>query len=334
MIKRIPLIPIDEIYNYKIKNGRIDGPLGSAPVVVSNGVGVDSVAMLIEMARLGVVPDAVVTAMVGRDWFGNEHRRFYSFLPLQQQWLTSVGFPDLTSVWYEMKRKAMHFQYLSLAGNCLSNRTLPSIAFRRNKSCSLKHKGREIDRWVTQTYGDTPCYRLIGFDCTEESRNARFSSQKEKTGARANDLFIHPLQYWGFTRQTCMEIIEKSELPFPGKSSCVFCSSMKPYELDELYPDELWRIVIIEAHAQINLKKHKGLWTKKRMTDYIVQSGLLPANLVSEAWAKWSAEDRPPELRDNPDAVADQVLFDESRKLAEKCGFFLLSPAMLGRVIV
>ncbi|HRQ42129.1 MAG TPA: hypothetical protein PLD25_29775 [Chloroflexota bacterium] len=80
-------------------------------------------------------------------------------------------------------------------------------------------------------------------------------------------------------------------------------------------------LVIVEAHAQINLKKIRGLWGHgERMTEYIVQRGLLPAALVAEVWVKWSAEERPSELRDNPEAVADMVLFDEVRRLAALCG--------------
>jgi hypothetical protein len=51
-----------------------------------------------------------------------------------------------------------------------------------------------------------------------------------------------------------------------------------------------------------------------------VKRGLLPAALVAEVWAKWSALERPPELRDNSKAVADGVLFNEVQRLAALCG--------------
>ena len=109
-------------------------PPADAPIIVSNGVGVDSVALLVELHRLNVVPDAIVTALVGRDGYGNEHRRFYTYLPILEAWLAEVGFPPIQYVWYEMKRPAKHFPYWSLAGNCLANRTLPSIEPRRGYS--------------------------------------------------------------------------------------------------------------------------------------------------------------------------------------------------------
>lgn len=298
-----------------LQNGRIDGPLSKdAPIIVSNGVGVDSVAMLIELRRLNIVPDAIVTSLVGREWFGNEHQRFYEYLPILRKWLRENKFPEPTYVWYEMVKKAKHFTYLSLAGNCIANRTLPSISFRRNKSCSLKYKGARIDAWVSQQYGDTPCYRLVGYDLSELYRAARFKISK--TGTRANDVFVHPLQLLGLRRDGCEQVIQNAGLPSPGKSSCVFCASMKPYEVDVLNAEELWLIVIIEANAQPNLKKIRGLWGKERITDYILDKELLPQNLVAEVWNKWSAKVRPSEFRDSL-AIADEILFQEIQKLCQ-----------------
>ncbi len=304
-----------------LQNGRICGPLPQdSPIIVSNGVGVDSIALLIELHRLNVVPDAIVTALVGREWFGNEHRRFYEYLPILEQWLTDVGFPAVTYVWYEMKRRAKYFAYRSLAGNCLANRTLPSISFWKNHSCSIKFKGAEIDRWVTAQYGARPCYRLVGYDLSEQNRATRFSTKTKRDGPRARDVYVYPLQLLGLDRAGCEAVIASANLPSPGLSSCVFCAAMRPEEIDALRPEDLWLIVILEAHAQIKLKKIRGLWGHgERMTEYIVRRGLLPAALVEDVWAKWSAPERPPELRDNPEVVADVVLFNEVRRLAALC---------------
>ncbi len=84
----------------------IVGPLpADAPIIVSNGVGIDSVALLIEFHRRNIKPSAVVTALVGRDEYGNEHRRFYQYLPVLEQWLAEAVFLPITYVWYEMKRQ-------------------------------------------------------------------------------------------------------------------------------------------------------------------------------------------------------------------------------------
>lgn len=310
-MRQLPLFPP----TLTLADGRIVGPLpADAPIVVSNGVGIDSVAMLIELHRLNIKPDAIVTALVGRDEYGNEHRRFYQYLPVLDQWLAEVGFPPITYVWYEMKRQAKHFPYSSLAGNCLANRTLPSISFRRHHSCSLKFKGEQIDRWVTEQYGNRPCYRLVGYDLDEEHRAARFAAQAPGTGPRSKDVYVHPLQLLAHSRADCEQIIAAAGLPSPGLSSCVFCASMRPEEVDELNRDELWLIVILEAHAQVNLRTIRGLWGHgERMTEYIVRRGLLPKPLVDEVWRKWAASERPAEMVEG--VSADDVLFTEVRRL-------------------
>jgi hypothetical protein len=317
-MRQLPLFPP----TVTLTDGRLHGPLpAGSPVIVSNGVGVDSIAMLIELRRLNIIPDAVVTALVGQGAYGNEHGRFYDYLPILENWLAAAAFPAPAYVWYEMKRTPRYFLYRSLAGNCLANRTLPSISFRRNHSCSLKYKGAEIDRWVTDRYGDTPCYRLIGYDLGEQYRATRFAAKPARVGPRRHDHFLYPLQLWGLTRPDCAAIIAAAGLPSPGLSSCFFCAAMRPEEVDALTAAELWVIVILEAHAQIKLKTIRGLWGHgERMTEYIVRRGLLPAALVAEVWAKWSAEERPPELRDNPTADADAVLFSEAAALAGRCG--------------
>ena len=312
-MRQLPLFPPTVV----LSDGRLRGPLPEgSPVVVSNGVGVDSAAMLIELRRLNIIPDAIVTALVGQGAYGNEHGRFYDYLPILENWLADAAFPAPTYVWYEMKRTPRYFLYRSLAGNCLANRTLPSISFRRHHSCSLKYKGAEIDRWVTGQYGDAPCYRLVGYDLSEQYRAARFAAKAPAKGPRARDVYVHPLQLLGLDRTECERLIAAAGLPSPGLSSCFFCAAMRPEEVDDLTAAELWVIVILEAHAQIKLRQIRGLWGHgERMTEYILRQGLLPAPLVAEVWAKWSAAARPPALRDNPDAVADEVLFAEVKQL-------------------
>lgn len=315
-MRQLPLFPPA----ITLSDGRIVGPLpADAPIIVSNGVGIDSVALLIELHSLNIRPSAIVTSLVGRDEYGNEHRRFYQYLPVLEQWLAKVGFPPITYVWYEMKRQAKHFPYSSLAGNCLANRTLPSISFRRHHSCSLKFKGEQIDHWVTAQYGDQPCYRLIGYDLGEERRSNRFSAQPPQSGPRSQDIYVHPLQLLGLNRADCAQIIAAAGLPSPGLSSCVFCASMRPEEVDKLNPDELWLIVILEAHAQVNLQTIRGLWGHgERMTEYIIRRGLLPQPLVDEVWQKWSVLKRPTEMREGHSA--DEVLFAEVRRLTALSG--------------
>ncbi len=49
------------------------------------------------------------------------------------------------------------------------------------------------------------------------------------------------------------------------------------------------------------------------MTEYIIRRGLLPQPLVDEVWQKWSAPERPTEMREGHSA--DEVLFAEVGRL-------------------
>jgi len=63
------------------------------------------------------------------------------------------------------------------------------------------------------------------------------------------------------------------------------------------------------------------------MSEYIGRLGLLPAPLLAETWAKWSAVERPSEFQtgvnntahedDRP--VADVILFNEVSRLTALC---------------
>lgn len=77
---------------------------------------------------------------------------------------------------------------------------------------------------------------------------------------------------------------------------------MRPEEVDELNPDELWLIVTLEAHAQVNLRTIRGL---------------LPELSVDEVWRKWAAPVQPVETVEG--VSADDVLFAEVRGLASLC---------------
>jgi hypothetical protein len=64
------------------------GMIGHQPLIVSYGAGRDSTALLIEMHRRGMRPDAIVFANVG-----SEKRASYDFIPVFHQWLLDHGFP-------------------------------------------------------------------------------------------------------------------------------------------------------------------------------------------------------------------------------------------------
>jgi len=260
--------------------------LAKIPVVVSYGLGVDSTAVLVGFYQRGIRPDAILFSDTG-----SEKEETYDYLVTINAWLRKVGFPQVTVV-RNSPRKFKYNRYSTLEGNCISNRTLPSLAFGR-KSCSLKWKGAILDKAVDQMFGrGTAVYRAIGYDCSPAD-NKRFAHAQGKTNAgRSGDVFMYPLQTWGWHRIECAKQIAAAGLPVPPKSSCFFCPAMKAQEVAELPAEKLRRIVIMEANASPNNRTIKGLWRGKSMTDFIRAKGLLPAAEIDALWAKWSAPER------------------------------------------
>jgi hypothetical protein len=292
------------------------GPLGTAPTVVSLGMGTDSVAMLIGLKQRGIRPDLILFSDPG-----NERPETYAYLLPLSRWLERSGFPPITIVRYRARRFKFH-PYHSLAGNMLANRTLPSIAFFR-KGCSVKAKGDVLDQQVGRVFGDLPCYRLIGYDNSKKDRKRSCRQQQADNGrgmagsrVRPQDVFLYPLQLWGWDRKKCRQVILDEGLPDPGKSACTFCSALKPDEVRQLSKPHLRLIVLLEANAAINLRKIRGLWHSKRITDFIRAEELLPAWEIDRIWSKWSQPARV--IPEGSDVLAEDVIVTE-------CGFASLA---------
>jgi hypothetical protein len=273
-------------------------PEGS-PLVVSYGMGEDSTALLVGLWLAGVRPHSILFSDVG-----NEKENTYAYLPIISAWLEWVGFPPVTVVSYKPK-KFKNRPYRTLAGNCLANWTLPGIAF-GFKSCSLKWKGEILDKWV-RDHVQVRAYRAIGYDCSpRDSKRFALAQKKEETV----DQFVYPLQAWGWTRDVCQRVTALAGLPNPGKSSCYFCTSMKPWEVNELPVMMLRQIVIIEANAWANLRTTQGLWRDSSMTEYIVQEELLPEHEANALWERWA--DPTTWHSHAPDVNADDILAIEA----------------------
>src|SRR6516164_3471647 len=104
------------------------------PFVVAYGMGVDSTAMLIGLSGIGVRPDLILFADVG-----GEKDETYAYQAIMDQFLESVGFPAITVVRYTPQDFKNWPPYHTLEENCLTNGTLPSLAFGFG-SCSQKWK--------------------------------------------------------------------------------------------------------------------------------------------------------------------------------------------------
>lgn len=249
-----------------------------APRVLCYGMGVDSTALLIELHERGQAPDLVLTADTGA-----EKPETYAYQELMRGWMAERNI-RYEVVRYEARRFKNWPPYRDLTESLLTNGCLPSIAFGRS-SCSLKYKAAPQEAFV-KTWeparrawaAKLKVIRYIGYDAGLRD-GQRYAHARTITDPLFENHY--PLRDWGWDRQACAERIEQAGLPVPPKSSCVFCTAMKPDEVRALPERWLRTIVLIEARAAPRLKTVEGLWRKStrarsgRMTDFIRAEGLL-----------------------------------------------------------
>lgn len=225
------------------------------PLVLSYGMGVDSTAVLVGFLQRGIRPNAIIFSDPG-----SEMPETYAYQAVIDEWLARVGFPERTTVRYQVKRPR-NGPYKSIEENCLVNKTLPSLAFGR-KACSMKWKGEIIDRHARRLFADHiaaggKVLRAIGYDAGPcDSKRGGVESKGPWT-------WIYPLREWGWDRERCIAEISAAGLPVPHKSACFFCPSTKPAELLKLakdHPELARRAVELEDAAQPKLIKISGLW--------------------------------------------------------------------------
>lgn len=240
------------------------------PLVVSYGMGLDSTAMLIEMHRRGEpAPDAIVFADTGA-----EKPETYDYLPTINGWLESVGWPQVTVIRYQPTRAP----YNNLEGKCLSNETLPSLAFGKH-SCSLVFKAEQQEKWLktwapakeawARGHRVTKC---IGYDASpadtrrRNKADTRVDKQRTKGAWEACHVnYQYPIQDWGYDRPQLRAIIERAGLPVPGKSACFFCPAAKLEEVLDLklkHPALYARAVKIENVAREGRHGFKADWVQ------------------------------------------------------------------------
>lgn len=270
------------------------------PIVVAYGMGVDSTAMLVEMSRRGMRPDLIMFADTG-----GEKQETYDYYAVIQDWLASVGFPSLTVVRYVPRDFKNWPPYYSLGENCLTNGTLPSLAF-GFKSCSQKWKVAPQNKYCERWQPARRCWsvgwkvrKLIGYDSSPADRR-RFAVANELDDPQYT--YEYPLIEWNWDRERCKAEIAREGLPVPPKSACYFCPATKPAELHDFKKIYLRYIVIMESRAAPRLTAIQGLWRngvkgtrggeKKpgRMTDYIRDQGLLPSEEIDELIARAPSE--------------------------------------------
>lgn len=222
------------------------------PIVVAYGLGVDSTAMLVELYTRGIRPDAILFADTG-----DEKQETYDYLPVISDWLTKVGFPQVTVVRYVPRRFKNFPPYSTLGENCLTNGTLPSLAF-GFKSCSLKWKVAPQNQWTDKWPMAVDYWRnggkvlkLIGYDASPKDLK-RYGHAKGLEDPKYQ--YWYPLVEWNMDRDACKAAIRSAGLPVPPKSACKFCPATQPSELHDHRKAYLRYIVAMEARARPRLQ--------------------------------------------------------------------------------
>lgn len=266
------------------------------PLTICNGMGWNSWAMLVGFHERGIRPDLIITAHTG-----SEKQATYDAQPRLHAWLKKVGFPTVQYVRYQPVNYKNWPPYYGLEDNCLTNGTLPSLAFGGRKSCSSKWKVTPQLKWM-KTWAPARAawaagkkvVKCIGFDASPIDARRCNTYAKMPEDERDRYTIRYPLIEWGWDREECGRQIERAGLEPPPKSSCFFCPAMKTHEVRALPHDELTRIVKMEARAKPRLSEIQGLWGNgikgvrggdKRpgaMTEFIRQEKLLSGDLIDE----------------------------------------------------
>lgn len=258
------------------------------PLVVACGMGTDSIGMLVEMHRRGIRPDIVEWADTG-----SERWHTYAYVNTLMDWLGRVGFPPLLIV----RKRCPDAGHRGLADQLWNTEQLPSVAFHKNHSCSVKWKlepQRDYHKFLTWM-----CYveskTAIGFSAEETNRQAHGAAEAVgfadgETSRKSYQLVdqdgyttYFPLQEWGITRKGCVDLIADEGLPQPGKSSCFFCSMMKLCEVRELPEGQRETAFAIEDRAEDGgkLNKIRGLRKGK-----------------NQKWSEWIEDYKPEDERE------------------------------------
>jgi hypothetical protein len=87
-----------------------------SPLIVCWGMGQDSTGMLVGRWERGIKPKLIITADVG-----SERPETFSFRPIFDEWLESVGFPRSVKVRYQPSDYKHWPTYHTILENCLTN---------------------------------------------------------------------------------------------------------------------------------------------------------------------------------------------------------------------
>ena len=218
-----------------------------APLIVADGMGVDSTWMLMLMKKIGITPDLIQFSNTG-----SEKPETMAYLANRRAWLARNDFPAQQMV----QKKIVRVQDHSLEDQCIRTASLPSLAY-GGKTCSLKWKAavmdRELTHWDlcrTSWKAGVRAIKVIGYD------------NGPSDGRRVKIWHDRRFSYWyilrdpeigGYDREQCKENIAMAGEVVPIKSACYMCPASKKAEilwLEQHHPELLERAMEIEKVYQ------------------------------------------------------------------------------------
>ncbi len=236
----------------------LNGALGGRLLAACFGAGVDSTAMLVALKLADLRPHLITFANLNAEKQEMlDHLDWMNAVSVQWGW-------DTVTVC--QKETLPGTGYSDLYDNCMTNETLPSLAFGL-KSCSIKWKQKPQDQlikgvksgpnacsphpiWIEAQRRGQRIVKLIGYDCCR----ADMRRSRNLPEADADFDFSYPLQILGWDRAACVDVITGTlgaEM-VPIKSACFFCPTSKIWELYWLaahHPDQLERALALERNA-------------------------------------------------------------------------------------
>ena len=283
---------------------RLRMALSGRSLAVCFGAGVDSTAMLIALRAARLRPDVITFADTGGEK-PETHLHVERMARVLREW-------EWPSVHVCIKRTNLTTGYTTLEGNCLSNETLPSLAFGM-KSCSIKWKQGPQDQYLkgaasgpnaapahplwarTQRAGER-IVKLIGYDCGKADRRRSAALKPSDTDFD----YVYPLQVIGWDRAACVAAIVAvlGADMVPIKSACFFCPASKQWELYWLaahHPTLLERALEIERcaltgrHSRFDAVEFGASWDELvRSADRFPSTSTTVGLGRSFAWNQWA----------------------------------------------
>ena len=272
-------------------------PLPDSPLVVSLGLGVDSIAMLLGMHERGIVPDAILFADTG-----SEKPETYEAARVVADWLERVEWPRITVV----KKVPPQAPYRSLWGYCAAGDTLPSLAFTGGETgagqCSIAWKVEPQMAWLKAWVPAQLAWGLgrlivtaVGYD-SGDADTKRCSKAMSKVYPEGTRKWV-PLRDWGWHRADCEAVIRR-ELgaefeeaigrDTPLKSACFMCPATTRAEVIDLAVDD-WdlclRALVIEyraIHGRVRFSR-PGLGISWNWRQFLEREGYLPEDWLDQA---------------------------------------------------